>query len=634
MNRPVDVSATLDAIESILILDRNNAVLHAGAGIQSVLCPHGESLGTDVCSCFRSTSDREALMSAIETVRRDRRTVCIALESIQEALYVFPAKDPKTGQVIISTSSEMERRNATRHALQERVKELECLYNISNELRASHDIDTAFDSCIQHLVDGFQYPEFTSVRIEVSPRRLFGDQESEPETVDNVLEEVITVGGKKVGRILVFYHQPADFLEEEHMLLREISRLMAIRLERQKHVRRLEKQQKVMMAKNRKLLELTEECGEARKKLQAVLEAITDQLIVIDADYKVIRSNREEIGPGAYCYKELFGFDRRCDNCAACKVFETGEPESRDLKIDDNHYVIRAFPILNDKGEVDRVVETCSDVTREKQMEAQLFQSYKLASIGKLVAGVAHEINNPNTFIRGNVKIIREAFDDIFPYLDKLNETEGPLKIARLNYPVFREHIPQLIEDMDHGTDRINKIVLGLRNFAKKDDGLPTDDVDLNELIRNDLRITQKEIKKVAHVQIDLDNNLPRFKGNRQKMEQVCMNLLTNAAQAIENGQGLVRIETRFDKENDHVILRVSDNGMGMDEKTRKHIFDPFFTTKRNKGGTGLGLSILYGIIEDHKGTIGVESKPGEGTTFTIRIPVKGHQKDDPRTGN
>lgn len=634
MNRPIDVNATLDAIDSILILDRNNDIVHAGGGIQNVLCPCGEPLQSDVSGCIRSEADREALMSAIETVRRDRRTVCIALDSIQEAIYIFPTKDPESGQVVLSTGSEMERRNATRHALQERVKELECLYNISNELRASQQMDDAFANCIQHLIDGFQYPEFTSVRIEVNSKRVFGDLDSDPESVENVLKDVITVGGKEVGNIFVFYHQPADFLEEERMLLREISRLLAIRLERQKHLRRLEKQQNVLMAKNRKLLELTEECGEARKKLQTVLEAITDQLIVIDADYKVIRSNREEIETGKHCYKQLFGFDRVCDNCAACQVFETAKPETRELRIDDNHYIIRAFPILNDKGEVDRVVETCSDVTREKQMEAQLFQSYKLASIGKLVAGVAHEINNPNTFIRGNVKIVQEAFDDIFPYLDKVNDAEGPLKIARLNYPVFREHIPQLIEDMDHGSDRINRIVMGLRNFAKKDDGLPTDVVDLNELIRNDLRITQKEIKKVAHVQTDLDTNLPRFKGNRQKMEQVCMNLLSNAAQAIENGQGLVRIETRYDKEADHVVLRVSDNGVGMDEKTRKHIFDPFFTTKRNKGGTGLGLSILYGIIEDHKGTIGVESKPGEGTTFTIRIPAKGQQKDDQDTGN
>ena len=174
---------------------------------------------------------------------------------------------------------------------------------------------------------------------------------------------------------------------------------------------------------------------------------------------------------------------------------------------------------------------------------------------------------------------------------------------------------------MDHGTDRINKIVLGLRNFAKKDDGLPTDDVDLNNLIRNDLRITQKEIKKVARVQLKLDKNLPMFKGNRQKIEQVLMNLLLNAAQAIDHENGLITIETSCKPAERVVVLKLTDNGVGMDEQSRKHIFDPFFTTKRDKGGTGLGLSITYGIIKDHNGQIEVDSEPGTGTSFYHQPP-------------
>jgi signal transduction histidine kinase len=192
-----------------------------------------------------------------------------------------------------------------------------------------------------------------------------------------------------------------------------------------------------------------------------------------------------------------------------------------------------------------------------------------------------------------------------------------------LNYGIFREHIPQLIEDMNHGTDRINKIVLGLRNFAKKDDGLLTEDVDLNNLIRNNLRIVKKEIGKCANIRENLAEDLPIFKGNRQKMEQVLMNLLTNASQAIIGENGLITIQTSYDTDAKNVILEVHDNGTGMDEKTRKHIFDPFYTTKRNSGGTGLGLSILYGIIKDHGGTIHVDSEIGVGTTFTIRLPLQ-----------
>jgi len=235
---------------------------------------------------------------------------------------------------------------------------------------------------------------------------------------------------------------------------------------------------------------------------------------------------------------------------------------------------------------------------------------------------VAHEINNPNTFIRGNIKIIDEAFGDILPMLDHLYEENKDLKIARLNYEVFREHIPVLLDDMMGGANRIKKIVDGLRNFARKDEGLLTDDVDINYLIQNHLRITTKEVRKHARLESNLSPTIPIFKGNIQKLEQVLMNMLINAAQAVETDDGLVVVETNMNKTTNEVIIKISDNGKGMDDNTKKHIFDPFFTTKRDKGGTGLGLSISYGIIQEHKGRIEVVTQKGKGTTFTIRIPI------------
>ena len=240
--------------------------------------------------------------------------------------------------------------------------------------------------------------------------------------MENVLTEDILLEDRKVGQIFVFYHQPGEFLEEERKLLTEIAMLISVRLERQKHAGRLEKQQKVLLAKNKRLLELTEECGEARKKLQAVLNAITDRLIVIDTDFNVIRTNSETVEMGGTCHMELFNCESECEDCPARIAFDESRPAAIDKRVDDRYYVLRAYPILNDEGGVDRVVETCSDVTIQKRMEAQLFQSYKLASIGKLVAGIAHEINNPNTFIRGNVRIIQEAFNDMFPLLDTFHQ--------------------------------------------------------------------------------------------------------------------------------------------------------------------------------------------------------------------
>lgn len=622
MKIPEDVDSVWICLQNVLIVDENNHIVHTGDNMQGILCTSNTPLKENLLDCFPEPAVRLAIEKTLAFVRREHKAHLLEIPGVETALIVFPSGGQQR-QVVVAVQEQLNAANRMRHQLQERVRELECLYSISGEMKGSQDLDEAIEKSIQHLSAGFQYPDLTSIRIELYPNKVYGDQDTEPATVANTLRKPILLDDEEIGRIYIFYRKTADFMNEEDALLTEISIILANRLERLKYIRTLEKRRKVLLAKNEKLLELTEICSTARKKLQAVLNAITDKVAVIGPDYTIILSNTDEIRVGGICHEEIFSCDERCENCPSEIAFRESRAVMTELNKGDKHYVVRSYPILNDEGEVARVVETCSDVTKQKQMEEQLFQSYKLASIGKLVAGIAHEINNPNTFIRGNVKIIREAFQDIFPWLDKISMEHSDLKLARLNYDIFREHIPQLIEDMDHGTDRINKIVLGLRNFAKKDDGLLTEDVDLNTLIRNDLRIVKKDIEKNARIRENLDDKLPKFKGNRQKMEQVLMNLLANAAQAIETDNGLIIIETSYDNIEENVVLLIQDNGTGMDEKTRKHIFDPFFTTKRHEGGTGLGLSILYGIIKDHGGKIDVKSRVGEGTTFIIRIPLR-----------
>jgi signal transduction histidine kinase len=257
-----------------------------------------------------------------------------------------------------------------------------------------------------------------------------------------------------------------------------------------------------------------------------------------------------------------------------------------------------------------------------KKIESQLLQSYKLASLGKLVAGIAHEINNPNTFILGNLKIIREAFNDILPILDNYYAENKDKKIARLDYDVFKENFSVLLNDMIDGANRTKKIVMDLRNFAKKDEETLLEIVDINHLIKDHLTFTQKYIKSNANIELKLSPDIPKFNGNIRKLEQVLMNIIINASEAIKDENGLINVQTRHDKSKNEIIIKITDNGEGMNEETRKNIFDPFFTTKRNEGGTGLGLSISYGIIKEHNGSINVESKSGSGTTFTIHIPV------------
>jgi polar amino acid transport system substrate-binding protein len=333
-------------------------------------------------------------------------------------------------------------------------------------------------------------------------------------------------------------------------------------------------------------------------------------------------SNKDDLTEGSKCYSRMFNRESKCDECPALTTFATSEDTRIRKKLNDRYYTIISHPIYGPDVRVDRVLEVCRDVTDRIKMESQMFQSYKLASLGKLVAGVAHEINNPNTFILGNLKIVQEAFDDIFPILDKQFENNNELKIARLNYQVFRDNISILIKDMVNGASRTKKIVEDLRNFAKKDVEELNEDLDLNYIINNHLTLTEKHIKKHARLEIELGENIPVFKGNVNKIEQVFLNLIMNAFEAIENDNGIIKIKTAYSEDKKEVLLYISDNGNGIDESIIENIFDPFFTTKRDKGGIGLGLSITYGIVKDHGGKIEVESKKGEGTTFILKFPA------------
>ena len=254
--------------------------------------------------------------------------------------------------------------------------------------------------------------------------------------------------------------------------------------------------------------------------------------------------------------------------------------------------------------------------------QKQLIQSEKLASLGMLVSGCAHEINNPVQFILGNMRILKESFEDIFPLLDREAEGHPQMTVARLQYPMFAKHIPILLTDLTQGAERIRDIILDLKTFARADEGRLDEEVDLNEAVRVCARLVHNKIK---HYRIEetLDPKLPKILGSGNKLEQVIMGFLINAAEALGNlRNGTIKISTRYDRAVNRVSVSVSDNGPGITEEVKNRIFEPFFTTKQHTGGTGLGLSISYGIIQEHGGTIEVESQVGKGATFIFHLPV------------
>ncbi len=274
-----------------------------------------------------------------------------------------------------------------------------------------------------------------------------------------------------------------------------------------------------------------------------------------------------------------------------------------------------------------------------KKSQVQLLHSEKMASIGQLAAGVAHEINNPTGFVSSNLKTLSEYQNDIENVVREYRKLVKNMKNTRtvehllpsiseqikritdleaeVDINFILNDVPDLIKECREGTERIKKIVLALRDFAHPgEDKLKL--ADINKGLDSTLNVVWNEVKYKSTVTKDY-GDLPSVRCYPQQLNQVFMNLLVNAAQAIEK-EGEIRILTRaFDG---YVEIKISDTGVGIPEKSLSKIFDPFFTTKEVGKGTGLGLNVAYNIIKKHNGTIDVQSEIGKGTAFTLRIPT------------
>jgi len=263
-----------------------------------------------------------------------------------------------------------------------------------------------------------------------------------------------------------------------------------------------------------------------------------------------------------------------------------------------------------------------------KTTQSAMLQREKMASIGQLAAGVAHEINNPIGFISGNLRALNKYIDKFTDFIDIqsniiekmdikeiIEELEVKKKKLKLDY--VRGDVKNLINESLEGTERISKIVQNLKTFSRIN-GEGYKHADINECIENTINIIWNELKYKATVKKDY-GKIPQTLCYPLELNQVFMNILINASQAIE-GYGEILIKTRYN--NGNIYISISDTGSGIGEEIKNKIFEPFFTTKDVGKGTGLGLSITYDIIKKHKGDIRFESQAGAGTTFTVMIPA------------
>jgi PAS domain S-box-containing protein len=288
----------------------------------------------------------------------------------------------------------------------------------------------------------------------------------------------------------------------------------------------------------------------------------------------------------------------------------------------------RTFELEEEKGRLKEAYDKLN------QMQAQLLQSEKLASLGQLSAGVAHELNNPIGFVHSNLGTLAEYVRDVKSLLEKYASLEKrmppdkPCRELTREIEEFKQRIglqpmlddfDKIISESQEGAQRVKNIVQNLKDFAHRD-RTRLELADINKGIESTLNIVWNELKYKATVTKKY-GLIPQIECFPQQLNQVFMNLLVNAAQAIEE-KGEITIKTY--QAGKTVVVEISDTGVGISEENLEHIFEPFFTTKEVGKGTGLGLSVVYGIIENHGGKIEVESQVGKGSMFRVILPVRG----------
>jgi len=361
---------------------------------------------------------------------------------------------------------------------------------------------------------------------------------------------------------------------------------------------------------------LYEQVSRAKQEWEETFKAVTEPILLIDNFYNILRCNdRLPAGLGfdvnkkekVKCYKLLWGRKKVCDECPMEEVKQTGKPVYKRVQMESGLVLdVSYYPVFNEQNQLTAVIHHMKDVTEKTKMEAQLVQSAKLAAIGEMAAGVAHELNNPMTVIIGTAQLM-------------LREIDGDRQEA------------ELLKDVINCGLRCKKIIQNLLTFSRQDQ-LPFALTDLNEEMERVLSLIQYQINRN---EIDITQNfcpdLPKITANGQQLQQVLINFLLNARDALDGVERDKQIEVttsvREKADKKWVVVTVKDNGIGIAPENLTKIFNPFYTSKGATRGTGLGLSVSLGIAEAHGGTIEVDSTPGEGSTFSLVLPVEDEEE-------
>jgi two-component system NtrC family sensor kinase len=390
----------------------------------------------------------------------------------------------------------------------------------------------------------------------------------------------------------------------------------------------------------------------AKKEWEGTIDRVDDMLFLADPARRIRRCNRtfrEFIGRS---YAEILGqpFDRLLSEAGVDVELSFEQPVECFHERTGKWFVVSHYPFKEVAGvgaqativtihDSSELKEAAEELTRKnlrlnetlaalKRSQAKVLHQEKMASIGQLAAGVAHEINNPIGFINSNLSTLGKYLSRLSGFLaiqsgciaagaptEQVESVRQQQAILKIDYIV--KDLEDLVRESLEGAERVRSIVADLKSFSHVDES-EYKQADLNECLRSTINIVWNEIKYKATLKKEL-GEIPRTRCYPQQMNQVFMNLLVNAAHAIEQ-QGVITV--RSWEEDGYVCVTVADTGQGIPEANLNRIFEPFFTTKEVGKGTGLGLSITYDIVKKHNGEITVRSEPGKGTVFTVRIPV------------
>jgi len=366
---------------------------------------------------------------------------------------------------------------------------------------------------------------------------------------------------------------------------------------------------------------------------QFVLDGISESLVVVNREREIIWSNRKaseeffsevdaKVASEEYEMGEDSSFYFGLEQVDLC--FTSGENvEEVILTPEGRHFQIKAFPLKDEEGNTVRVLRVMADVSESFLFREEADRSNRLASLGELSAGIAHEINNPNGLIALNAPIAKEAIEDALPILDEYFEKNGDFFWGGLPYSRMRKDLPGMVQEMCEGSHRIQRIVEDLKNFVRQGDVTDLEKIDLNIAVETAVRLARNSIRKATdNFVLDLRHRLPLINGYTVQLEQVAVNLIQNACLALPERDRELLVRTTVSDDGESVLLIVRDEGCGIPPDIIKRVTDPFFTTRRQKGGTGLGLSVTNRIVRDHGGKLIIDSKPGEWTKVTVRFPI------------